>query len=89
MTDSPRSTTAETTTLLLYGARLTDGRTVDVRLSGPRIEAVGTSGSLAVPGRPRGRGHPDRPARLSAAARARGAARPPGSRAGRGRPAGR
>ena len=49
MTDSPRGTTAETTTLLLYGARLIDGRTVDVRLSGPRIEAVGTSGSLAVP----------------------------------------
>lgn len=33
-------------TLLLCGARLTDGRTVDVRLSGPRIEAVGTAGSL-------------------------------------------
>ncbi|SEG64128.1 cytosine deaminase [Actinacidiphila yanglinensis] len=48
MTDSPRSTTAETATLLLCGARLTDGRTVDVRLSGPRIEAVGTAGSLAV-----------------------------------------
>jgi cytosine deaminase len=49
MTDSPRGTAAETATLLLYGARLTDGRTVDIRLSGPRIEAVGTSGSLAVP----------------------------------------
>ena len=47
MTDSPRGTAAETaTTLLLCGARLTDGRTVDVRLSGPRIEAVGTAGSL-------------------------------------------
>ncbi|MFI5976697.1 amidohydrolase family protein [Streptomyces sp. NPDC051452] len=33
--------------LLLCGARLTDGRTVDVRLSGGRIEAVGTAGSLA------------------------------------------
>ncbi|MER5917455.1 amidohydrolase family protein [Streptomyces sp. NPDC001982] len=33
--------------LLLCGARLTDGRTVDVRLSGARIEAVGTAGSLA------------------------------------------
>lgn len=54
MTDSPRDsargTAAETATLLLCGARLTDGRTVDVRLSGPRIEAVGTAGSLA-PGR--------------------------------------
>ncbi|MET9220664.1 amidohydrolase family protein [Streptomyces sp. NPDC088197] len=50
MTDSPRDsarTAAETATLLLCGARLTDGRTVDVRLSGPRIEAVGTAGSLA------------------------------------------
>jgi len=33
--------------LLLCGARLTDGRTVDVRLDGGRIEAVGTAGSLA------------------------------------------
>ncbi|MEV5885067.1 amidohydrolase family protein [Streptomyces sp. NPDC052020] len=32
--------------LLLSGARLTDGRTVDVRLCGGRIEAVGTAGSL-------------------------------------------
>ncbi|MGY1583636.1 amidohydrolase family protein [Streptomyces sp. MN13] len=32
--------------LLLSGARLTDGRTVDVLLSGGRIEAVGTAGSL-------------------------------------------
>ncbi len=39
--------TADTTALLLSGARLTDGRTVDVRLSGGRIEAVGTAGSLA------------------------------------------
>ncbi|MBR7677703.1 amidohydrolase family protein, partial [Streptomyces daliensis] len=36
--------------LLLSGARLADGRTVDVRLGGGRIEAVGTAGSLA-PGR--------------------------------------
>ncbi|MGW4030279.1 amidohydrolase family protein [Streptomyces sp. NPDC004838] len=36
-----------TTALLLCGARLADGRTVDVRLSGGRIEAVGTAGSLA------------------------------------------
>ncbi|MDQ0788565.1 hydrolase [Streptomyces sp. B3I8] len=35
--------------LLLCGARLADGRTVDVRLGGDRIEAVGTAGSL-VPG---------------------------------------
>ncbi|MFJ4693585.1 amidohydrolase family protein [Streptomyces sp. NPDC088766] len=33
-------------TLLLCGARLTDGRTVDVRLGRGRIEAVGTAGSL-------------------------------------------
>jgi len=33
--------------LLLCGARLVDGRTVDVRLGGGRIEAVGTAGSLA------------------------------------------
>uniref|UniRef100_A0AAU1ZYU3 Amidohydrolase family protein n=1 Tax=Streptomyces sp. NBC_00093 TaxID=2975649 RepID=A0AAU1ZYU3_9ACTN len=33
--------------LLLCGARLTDGRTVDVRLGGGRIEAVGTVGSLS------------------------------------------
>lgn len=37
----------DTATLLLRGARLTDGRTVDVRLGGGRIEAVGTAGSLA------------------------------------------
>ncbi|MFD4786717.1 amidohydrolase family protein [Streptomyces sp. NPDC058459] len=33
--------------LVLCGARLTDGRTVDVRLGGGRIEAVGTAGTLA------------------------------------------
>jgi cytosine deaminase len=38
---------AEGAGLLLCGARLTDGRTVDVRLGGGRIEAVGTVGSLA------------------------------------------
>ncbi|MFI6286844.1 amidohydrolase family protein [Streptomyces sp. NPDC051018] len=43
----PDGATADTTALLLCGARLTDGRTVDVRLSGGRIEAVGTAGSLA------------------------------------------
>ncbi|WP_327681322.1 amidohydrolase family protein [Streptomyces sp. NBC_00467] len=37
---------ADTTALLLCGARLTDGRIVDVRLSGGLIEAVGTAGSL-------------------------------------------
>lgn len=36
--------TANATALLLRGARLTDGRVVDVRLSGGRIEAVGTAG---------------------------------------------
>ncbi|WP_020135838.1 hydrolase [Streptomyces sp. 351MFTsu5.1] len=41
--------------LLLCGARLTDGRTVDVRLGGGRIEAVGTAGSLTAGG-PRARG---------------------------------
>ncbi|MEV6959035.1 amidohydrolase family protein [Streptomyces sp. NPDC051207] len=37
----------EPASLLLCGARLTDGRTVDVRLGGGRIEAVGTAGSLS------------------------------------------
>ncbi|MQS12748.1 hydrolase [Streptomyces kaniharaensis] len=35
--------------LLLTGARLADGRTVDVRISGSRIQAVGTAGSLGPP----------------------------------------
>ncbi|MFD6548871.1 amidohydrolase family protein [Streptomyces sp. NPDC058398] len=45
----PRSPSGQTDTaaLLLCGARLTDGRAVDVRLGGGRIEAVGTAGSLA------------------------------------------
>ncbi|GGS94613.1 amidohydrolase family protein [Streptomyces griseoviridis] len=38
--------------LLLSGARLADGRTVDVRLGEGRIEAVGTAGSLAPAGPP-------------------------------------
>ncbi|WP_329456230.1 amidohydrolase family protein [Streptomyces sp. NBC_01497] len=38
--------TDDTTALILSAARLVDGRTVDVRLSGGRIEAVGTAGSL-------------------------------------------
>ncbi|MGW7429268.1 amidohydrolase family protein [Streptomyces sp. NPDC054861] len=42
--------TADSTSLLLANARLTDGRTVDVRLGGGRIEAVGTAGSLAAVG---------------------------------------
>ncbi|MET9431880.1 MULTISPECIES: amidohydrolase family protein [unclassified Streptomyces] len=46
----PEGATADTTTLLLCGARLTDGRTVDVRLAGGRIEAVGTAGSLPAAG---------------------------------------
>ncbi|MER6501330.1 amidohydrolase family protein [Streptomyces sp. NPDC001455] len=50
-TDGPdTATTTETNPLVLCGARLTDGRVVDVRLGGSRIEAVGTAGSLAVPG---------------------------------------
>ncbi|MEV8587725.1 amidohydrolase family protein [Streptomyces sp. NPDC051180] len=44
------ATTADSTSLLLSHARLTDGRSVDVRLSGGRIEAVGTAGSLAAVG---------------------------------------
>ncbi|MEE1930932.1 hydrolase [Streptomyces sp. TRM 70351] len=43
---------AEGGTLVLSGARLADGRTVDVRVSGGRIEAVGTAGSLSAPRRP-------------------------------------
>jgi cytosine deaminase len=46
----PEGATTDTTTLLLCGARLTDGRTVDVRLSSGRIEAVGTPGSLGAHG---------------------------------------
>ncbi|MEH0546210.1 hydrolase [Streptomyces sp. B21-105] len=41
------SGTPDPAALLLCGARLTDGRTVDVRLGRGRIEAVGTAGSLA------------------------------------------
>ncbi|WP_329621742.1 amidohydrolase family protein [Streptomyces sp. NBC_01255] len=44
------ATTADSTSLLLSHARLTDGRTVDVRLVGGRIEAVGTAGSLSAVG---------------------------------------
>ncbi|MFC0600585.1 hydrolase [Streptomyces palmae] len=40
----------EAAALVLCGARLADGRTVDVRLSRGRIEAVGTAGSLTSPG---------------------------------------
>ncbi|MDX2601419.1 amidohydrolase family protein [Streptomyces caniscabiei] len=43
----PPSGPDETGALLLCGARLTDGRVVDVRLGGGRIEAVGTAGSLS------------------------------------------
>ncbi|MFJ9638324.1 amidohydrolase family protein [Streptomyces sp. NPDC101178] len=44
------ATTDPAPALVLSGARLTDGRAVDVRLSGSRIEAVGTAGSLATRG---------------------------------------
>lgn len=44
---SPSPAPAAPSALLLCGARLTDGRTVDVRLAEGRIEAVGTAGSLA------------------------------------------
>lgn len=49
MPDNRDRTAAAVTTsaLLLSGARLADGRTVDVRLGGGRVEAVGTPGSLA------------------------------------------
>ncbi|MGK5627658.1 hydrolase, partial [Streptomyces sp. URMC 123] len=40
----------DTGALVLCGARLADGRAVDVRLSGGRIEAVGTAGSLTAEG---------------------------------------
>ncbi|GAA4784203.1 hydrolase [Streptomyces ziwulingensis] len=43
---------ADRGSLLLAGARLSDGRTVDVLLRGGRIEAVGTAGSLAAAGPP-------------------------------------
>ncbi|MGW2016017.1 amidohydrolase family protein [Streptomyces sp. NPDC001927] len=48
--DDRSAATADTTSLLLSNARLTDGRTVDVRLVGGRIEAVGTAGSLTAVG---------------------------------------
>ncbi|WP_103517772.1 amidohydrolase family protein [Streptomyces sp. SM10] len=41
---------SEAPALLLSGARLADGRTVDVRIDGPHIEAVGTAGSLTTRG---------------------------------------
>ncbi|MYU18228.1 hydrolase, partial [Streptomyces sp. SID8361] len=37
------ATPGEPSALVLGGVRLADGRTVDVRLSGGRIEAVGTA----------------------------------------------
>ena len=43
-------TAPESAALTLSGARLTDGRVVDVRVCGGRIEAVGTAGSLTAPG---------------------------------------
>ncbi|MFF0433047.1 amidohydrolase family protein [Streptomyces sp. NPDC004327] len=48
--DRAAATAAEATSLLLCNARLTDGRSVDVRLGGGRIEAVGTAGSLSAVG---------------------------------------
>ncbi|MFJ9827264.1 amidohydrolase family protein [Streptomyces sp. NPDC101160] len=48
--DRAAATPAEAASLLLCNARLTDGRTVDVRLGGGRIEAVGTAGSLSAVG---------------------------------------
>lgn len=48
--DPAPGTTGAPATLLLRGARLTDGRTVDVRIKGSHIEAVGTAGSLTTRG---------------------------------------
>ncbi|MFD9287509.1 amidohydrolase family protein [Streptomyces sp. NPDC060030] len=42
--------TGDASALLLGGARLADGRVVDVRVGGARIEAVGAAGSLTVEG---------------------------------------
>lgn len=47
MAGSQPQDTSPVRSLVLSGPRLADGRTVDVRLSGGRIEAVGTAGSLA------------------------------------------
>ncbi|OEV00822.1 MULTISPECIES: amidohydrolase family protein [Streptomyces] len=44
--DAARRSVRPARSLVLCGARLADGRTVDVRLVGERIEAVGTAGSL-------------------------------------------
>ncbi|MFE9728414.1 amidohydrolase family protein [Streptomyces sp. NPDC005794] len=46
MPESP----SDVPSVLLGGARLADGRTVDVRIGGPGIEAVGTAGSLTTRG---------------------------------------
>ncbi|WP_030262726.1 amidohydrolase family protein [Streptomyces violens] len=45
-----RSERPDAGSLVLCGARLADGRTVDVRLGGGHIEAVGTTGSLDTQG---------------------------------------
>ncbi|MEU0135254.1 hydrolase [Streptomyces sp. NPDC006296] len=42
--------TGDASSLLLRGARLADGRVVDVRTAGPLIESVGTAGSLTARG---------------------------------------
>ncbi|MFJ2794613.1 amidohydrolase family protein [Streptomyces sp. NPDC087290] len=49
-TDGPGTVPPAEAGPVLCGARLTDGRVVDVRLGGGRIEAVGTAGSLATSG---------------------------------------
>nr|WP_229916304.1 hydrolase [Streptomyces hydrogenans] len=48
--DAGGAATEDASALLLSNARLTDGRTVDVRLVKGRIEAVGTAGSLSTAG---------------------------------------
>lgn len=56
----------EPSALVLSGARLPDGRNVDVRISGGRIEAVGTAGSLtrSAPAGERAGGRAGEPARI-------------------------
>ncbi|MEV8106043.1 hypothetical protein AB0Q97_27705, partial [Streptomyces sp. NPDC088135] len=49
-TDGPGTVPPAEAGPVLCGARLADGRVVDVRLGGGRIEAVGTAGSLATSG---------------------------------------
>ncbi|MGP4113277.1 hydrolase [Streptomyces sp. 4N509B] len=76
-----RSPAADSPVLVLSGPRLADGRAVDVRLGGGRIEAVGTAGSLTGPGGPTPRGGGRTPLdapRAPGSPAAQGPAGPPG-----------